>query len=247
MIMKTFPWRSGKSGTKNKGRLVAKVDYLQRVDVFKDLTQEEIKRFGQELSMQACASGTVFFAPDDSTERLFILKEGCVELYRLTASGKKLVTRRLGPGSIFGEMGLMGQTMHGEFAEAAGDALVCAANREDVLRILREHPDVAVRFLEVIGSRVKVLEERLEHAVFSPVPVRLASFILANADPAGGLVSGLTHAEIGDTIGALRQTVTETLSKWRDEGLIEVSYKRIQIKDWENLKEIVRKDEATLR
>ena len=101
--------------------------------------------------------------------------------------------------------------------------------------------------LEVIGGRVKVLEERLEHAVFSPVPVRLASFILANADPAGGLVSGVTHAEIGDTIGALRQTVTETLSKWRDDGLIEVSYKRIQIKDWENLKEIVCKDEATFR
>ena len=246
-MRKAFPWRSGKSGMENQGRLMAKVDYLQRVDVFKDLTRDEIERLGKEFPMQVCTSGTRFFNPDDPTECLFILKEGQVELYRLTASGKKLVTRRLGPGSIFGEMGLMGQTMHGEFAEATGDALVCTATRVDLLRILREHPDVAVRLLEAIGNRVKVLEERLEHAVFSPVPVRLASFILANADLKGGSVSGLTHAEIGDTIGALRQTVTETLSKWREEGLIEVGHKRIQIKVWDGLIEIAREGENGFR
>ena len=228
---------------------MAKADYLQRVDVFKGLTKEEIERFGNSLAMRECTSGTLFFTPDDPTERLFILKEGHVELYRLTASGKRLVTRRLGPGSIFGEMGLMGQSMQGEFAEATGPALVCTATREDVLRILREHPDVAVRFLEVIGSRLKLLEERLEHAVFSPVPVRLASFILANADAEATdlVVSGFTHAEIGDTIGALRQTVTETLSKWKDEGKIEVGHKRIQVKDWHALKEIVLKGETDSR
>jgi CRP/FNR family transcriptional regulator, cyclic AMP receptor protein len=246
-MMRVFPWRSRRSGTEYKKSLMAKVDYLQRVDVFKGLTRDEIERFGKELPMQACASGTLFFTPYDTTERLFILKEGHVELYRLTVNGKKLVTRRLGPGSIFGEMGLMGQTMHGEFAEATGDALVCTATREDVLRILREHPDVAVRFLEAIGSRLKVLEERLQHAVFSPVPVRLASFILANANPKAGVVSGLTHAEIGDTIGALRQMVTETLSKWRNEGLIEVGHKCIQIKDWDGLKAIACREETAFR
>ena len=243
--MKVLPWRSRTQETETKRGLTAKVDYLQRVDVFKGLTRQEIGTFGEKLPMRECTPGTLFFTPDDPSERLFILKEGQVELYRLTASGKKLVTRRLGPGSVFGEMGLMGQTMQGEFAEATQATLVCTATREEVLRILREHPDVAVRFLEVIGGRLKLLEERLEHAVFSPVPVRLASFILANADSKTGVVSGFTHAEMGDTIGALRQTVTETLSKWKDGGLIEVSHKRIQIKDWNRLKELAQGDDAS--
>lgn len=221
---------------------MAKVDYLKRVDIFKSMTREEIDSFGKKLPMKQCARGTLLFTPDDPAERLFILKEGQVELYRLTAGGKRLVTRRLGPGSIFGEMGLFGQTMHGEFAEVTEDALVCSATREDLLHLLREYPDVAVRFMELIGNRLRQLEERLEHAVFSPVPVRLASFLLANADPTQGQVSGLTHAEIGDTIGALRQTVTETLSKWRDEGLIEVGQKLIKIKDRTRLKEIAQRD-----
>jgi CRP/FNR family transcriptional regulator, cyclic AMP receptor protein len=246
-MLKALYWRSGNSKAKEESRLIAKVDYLQQVNVFKDLTREEIERVGREFPMQECATGTLFFTPEEPAERLFILKEGQVELYRLTASGKKLVTRRLGPGSIFGEMGLMGQSMHGEFAEATEDALVCTATRDDVLRVLREHPDVAVRLLEAIGGRVRVLEERLEHAVFSPVAVRLANFIVANADPRAGTVAGLTHAEIGDIIGALRQTVTETLSKWRDEGLITVGHKRIQIKDWDGLREVARAEDAGCR
>ena len=195
--------------------------------------------------MRECTRGTLLFTPDDAAERLFILKEGHVELYRLTPGGKRLVTRRLGPGSIFGEMGLFGQTMQGEFAEATEDALVCTATRDDLLGLLRENTDVTVRFMEMIGSRLRLLEERLEHAVFSPVSVRLASFLLANADPQDGQVAGFTHTEIGDTIGALRQTVTQTLGKWKEEGTIEVGQKLIQIKDWSSMKELAQRNDTS--
>lgn len=227
------PKQSAERGNKPK------LDYLQRVDIFKGLTSEEIERLAQGLTMRECVPGTLFFAPDDSTERLFILKAGHVELYRLTASGKRLVTRRLGPGAIFGEMGLLGQTMQGGFAEATEDALVCTGTREDVLRLLKEFPEVAVRLLETIGAHLKLLEERLEQAAFSPVKVRLASFVLANMDSTTGLVTGFTHAEIGDTIGALRQTVTEALSEMQDEGLVEIGHKRIRVNNPKGLEEIV--------
>lgn len=237
-MRKVFPWGAPKPKSGGERATMPKVDYLQRVDVFKDLTMEEIEELGKDLTMRECVSGTVFFSPDDSTERLFVLKTGHVELYRLTASGKRLVTRRLGPGSIFGEMGLLGQTMQGEFAEATEDALVCTATSEDIRRLLREHPDVAMRMMEIIGNRLKLLEGRLEQAVFSPVKVRLANFILTNMDPTVGLVAGFTHAEIGDTIGALRQTVTETLSEMQGEGLLEVGHKRVRITNRRGLEEI---------
>jgi CRP-like cAMP-binding protein len=92
-----------------------------------------------------------------------------------------------------------------------------------------------------------MLEERLEQAVFSPVKVRLANFVLANMDPSTGVVAHYTHAEIGDTIGALRQTVTETLGEMQNQGLLEVGHKRIRVTHHQGLVEMARGEETAWR
>ncbi len=227
-----------KSASKTARQPASVSAYLQKVDVFKDLSKEEIETLFRGVMLQKCIPGTIFFSPDDPTERLFILKEGQVDIYRLTPNGKRLVTRRLGPGTIFGEMGLLGQTMQGCFAEATNNTLVCVATKEQIVQLFKERPDVSLRMLEAVGKRLRLLEERLEQAAFSSVKARLASFLLSNADLTTGVLEGYTQAEIGDTIGALRQTVTETMSDMRSQGLLEVGHKQIRVKDRGRLEEL---------
>lgn len=76
-------------------------------------------------------------------------------------------------------------------------------------------------------------------AFYSPVSVRLAQFLLANADTDSGVLANITHEEIGNTIGAVRQTVTENLSLMRKQGLIITKPKRIGIIDQRRLEEII--------
>lgn len=227
-----------KTPSQTKETLVSIVEHLKRVDVLKDLAHDEVTALFHRMVVRDCKPGTVFFMPEDSTESLFILKTGYADLYRLTPGGKRLVTRHIEPGTIFGEMGLLGQSMQGCFAEATDDSLVCIATKDDVLRLLKERPTVALRLLEGLGNRLRLLEQRLEQTAFSPVKVRLASFIMANMDPATGAVRGYTHEEIGDMIGALRQTVTETLSELQKQHLIEVGHKRILVVDRQGLEQV---------
>src|SRR5918996_1932556 len=238
--MRVFPWVRNRRNNRGNSATLPVADYLRKVDIFQDLSREEIEHLFQGTVIKEYALGTVFFTPDDSSERVFILKLGRVEVYRLTASGKRLVTRRIGPGTIFGEMGLLGQTLQGCFAEATENSLVCLATRGDILQLLRERPDIALRLLESVGSRLKSLEDRLEDAVFSPVKVRLARFLLSCLDSETATVSGYTQAEIGDAIGALRQTVTEILGELESQGLIEVGRKQIRLINRPALEEIAR-------
>ena len=83
---------------------------------------------------------------------------------------------------------------------------------------------------EALGSRLRQLDTRLQEVAYSPASVRLARFVLANADPEGRL-TGLSHAEMADTIGALRQTVTAILNHWRDAGLVKIGRKTLHVRN----------------
>ncbi len=205
---------------------------LQETDPFEGLGPQELASLLAQAHLQSYHAGSIIFSPEDaSTERLFILKQGRIDRYRLTTGGKRLVTRRILPGAVFGVMGLLGRSMQGNFAQAAEDSLVYVITREDVLALLKRRPDLALRILEIIGNRLRLLEERLLQAVYSPVTVRLASFLLSNIDSTSSELSDITHEEIGNTIGAVRQTVTETLATMRKRGLIQIGYKRIRVID----------------
>jgi CRP/FNR family cyclic AMP-dependent transcriptional regulator len=122
--MRMFPWSRNRWNNKIDSPTLPIADYLRKVDIFQDLSREEIEDLFKGTVLKEYGPGTVFYTPDDSSERVFILKLGQVEVYRLTVNGKRLVTRRIGPGTLFGEMGLLGQTLQGCFAEATKNSLV---------------------------------------------------------------------------------------------------------------------------
>ncbi len=113
---------------------------LMESELFRDLGEREMSEIERTTTMSSCKRGTVFFAPEETGEVLFILKAGRVNLYRVTEEGKKLVTATLEPGSVFGEMALAGQGMNGSFAEASEDCTLCLMSREDVQRVIHQYP-----------------------------------------------------------------------------------------------------------
>lgn len=217
----------------------SKIGYLQMVDIFQDLTESEIEEIDRATTMSTCRRGRIFYMPEDTSEVLFLLKEGKVQLYRISPDGKKLVIATIGPGTVFGEMALIGQGMHNTFAEATEDCVLLVMSREDVERLLVTKPKVALRIFEALGSRLKETETRLEEIAFKGIPARLASLLLQLAEERGShTITGLTHQDLGEQIGTYRETTTQTLNTFRADGLIEIGRKRITILDREGLQHI---------
>ncbi len=89
-----------------------KREYLQENELFRDLPARDIAELERITTLTNVPRGRVFYRPEDPGERLFLLQEGRVQLYRISPEGKKLVIATLGPGALFGEMALLGQQMH---------------------------------------------------------------------------------------------------------------------------------------
>jgi len=128
--------------------------------------------------------------------------------------------------------------MYNNFAEAVEDCALCVMSREDVERLIRSKPQVALRLLEVVGKRLEECESRLEDLAFKNVPGRLASSLLRLAKNRGSVISGMTHNDLAEMVGAYRETVTKVLNDFKEQGLLELGRKRITILDPAGLEEV---------
>jgi CRP/FNR family transcriptional regulator, cyclic AMP receptor protein len=175
-------------------------------------------------------------------ETLFILKRGRVRIFRVSTDGRALTTAIMTPGTIFGEMVLLGQRMYATYAEALDEAVVCVMSRTDVQRLLLADARIAARITAILGERLIDLERRLADTVFKSVPQRIAATLAMLAGPqrrygvrTRASVVALTHEQVAALVGTTRETATRVLDDFADRGLVRLGRGRITLLDLDRI------------
>ncbi len=212
-------------------------------DVFHDLEPAQRAQIEQLISYHTYPTGQLFHSPTEYGEQLFILQSGRVRLYKLSAEGRALTLSVLEPVTIFGEMTLVGQWMHDSFAEAMTECSIGVIGREDLRQILHQYPQISLRFMELMGQRLRDIENKLADIAFKSVPQRLATVLLNLAGRAASAaqqakpptVVRYTHQQLAEMIGSYRETVTKAIGEFREAGFIQIDDDAIHLTNPEAL------------
>jgi CRP-like cAMP-binding protein len=211
---------------------------LTEVDIFRDLSPAEMDAIAAAAPMKTYTAGELLFSPQHPIETLFILKRGRVRIFRVSPDGRALTTAILTPGTIFGEMVLLGQQMYDNYAEALDEAVVCVMSRADVQRFLLADPRIAARITAILGQRLIDMERRLSDTVFKSVSQRIATTLAMLAGPqrrhlvgSRAPVVALTHEQLAALVGTARETATKTLDDFAQRGLIRLGRGKITLID----------------
>ena len=229
--------RAPPSGPPSRGE--TKLRHLSAIDIFRDLAPDDLDWLAAHTTMVTARRGQLVYMPGETNEALFLLKAGRVQIYRLSADGKKFVLSELGPETFFGDMPLAGQQMYGAFAEALEACTLCVLGRADLEQLIQTRPQVAIRLLEVIGRRLLEAEAVIEAFAFKGVPARLAALLLRLATEEGDELVGRTHQDLAELIGTYRETVTQTLDDFQRRGMVALGRKCIRVLDRAGLERIV--------
>jgi CRP-like cAMP-binding protein len=208
---------------------------LLTMDLFADLQPEVIAAFERHAGERRYRKGTILYTPKERAEVLFLLKSGCVQTYRLTPTGKRLQLAVIKPGTFFGEMPLLGESLRDAYAEVVEDSVICFMNRSDVTQVMRERPEVALRMIEVLSRRYAMCQQRMEELAYRSLPTRIAAVLLRLSQEQHAEVVAITHKELGDMIGATREAVTKILDDFKRAGLVGLSRGCITLRDREGL------------
>ena len=143
------PWAPGRREDDRRMERVAahpeRLWCLSEVDIFADLSDADMDALAAAAPMKSYPAGSLIYSPQQPIETLFILKRGRVRIFRVSPDGRALTTAILTPGTIFGEMVIVGQLMHDSFAEALDEVTVCVMSKTDVQKLLLADPRIAAR------------------------------------------------------------------------------------------------------
>src|SRR5215210_1496919 len=222
--------------------LEEEVQLLSRMEIFEPLSEEDLRGLLQRSLDTHLARGETFFTPEDTSEKLFILKKGRVRIFR-TSEGRELTLAEIEPGTIFGEMALTAQRIRGSYAQAMEPSILISISRADLEHIIEENPQVGNRLLHLLSERLRSYEERMEDLTLKEIPARLASLILLLCEGEGVMTRQdikiphhYTHERLGTMIGANREAVTRAFSKLQDDGAVELRRRIIYVSDMEALR-----------
>jgi CRP-like cAMP-binding protein len=222
-----------------------KLWYLKNLPIFSHMRDEEYKLLDRYSSMREVKRGEVLYLQGASDRSFYILKKGAVKLTKLTPQGNELILDLFSAGTIFGEMMVLEPRERDESAVVVEDGLICILTKEDFDKLVQMVPGLAVRINKMIGLKRWKIENRLVDLLYRTVEQRLARTFLNLLEdfgvPRGGgylLKIKLTHKDYADLVASTRETVTATLNKMKNEGLIDFEGKYVVIKSQDKIADL---------
>ncbi len=210
-----------------------KLWYISQINLFRELPEKVLKKIAEISRMRDYTKGEFISTPhdDESGERVYLLKEGEVQIYE-TVSGKKIVVDILEPGDIFGYSALGDQPQEDKkFIRASKDAVVCIMPRRDFMVLLETKPDLALRIIQELSVKLSHAEGRLREAALSDIENRLFQELeylskrYAREEEGGHrtFTRKFTHETLANIVGTSRETITRALARLEAKKKIRVA------------------------
>lgn len=211
---------------------------LVKERIFCDLPRPVIAALDAISSSATYPKDATLFVEGQEPRGVFVLCNGRVKLSTNSADGKSIIVRIADPGEIVGLPGTLSGKAYELTAEALEPLQANFIPRDAFMQFLREHGEAAVRVAEILSKIYHATLLEVRYLGFSSSTAeKLARFLLdLPATPAlnnGHLRATLTltHKEIGEMIGASRETVTRLFAHFKRERLIEVHGSTLLITD----------------
>lgn len=218
---------------------------LQGILAFSGLEAGDLERLEAIVVPRALGRGESLFLEGEPSEGFFAVAEGLIKVYKVAPDGREQVLHLVGPGQTFAEASLFGDGRYPASAEAAEAARLYLVPKGPFLKLLRAEPELALKLLASMATWLKRLSHLVETLSLKNVEARLAGYLLTRAREEGrptdeGVALTLDSEKkvIAARLGTISETLSRSLKKLKDRGLIREEGSRLLITDLQGLEEL---------
>lgn len=196
----------------------------------------ELKSLIASRKMRQVKKKQILYYDGDQPQGLYLVLEGGIKTIKLAEDGRELMTGLFKADDYLGVTAVLLDENFSETAEATEDASVCLLPKDSILNLINRFPDVGNQFIKILSNNVREKEVQLMELAYHSVRKRLAQTLLRlskqSVDPSQFKAS---REELASMAGIATETVSRTLTDFKDEGLIEKKGSHIQVLDLNRL------------
>lgn len=194
---------------------------LSGLIVCKGLGQQATSHIAAISVVQRLVPTKTLFSEGDEAKDVFEVVRGTLRLYKLLPDGRRQITGFLSEGHL---LGLTHENYYLYTAEAMTDVTVCRYPRSRFSRMVDEVPGFAKRLLAVTSNELCAAQDQMLLLGRKSAVEKVASFLLTlvqrHTIKRDEIRISMTRTDIADYLGLTVETVSRTLSKFRQDGII---------------------------
>jgi len=223
------------------------VQLLQNVPIFQVLPEEDLSAIAPLFIEKKVKKNSILFLEGDLGEEFYLIKSGVVKIYRLD-DAKEIILALFREGDFFGEMSLIHEGLtRSATAETMEMCVLYSLKRSVFAQFMEKSPKLCLKLLESTMQRLRKANEQIYDLTFLGVRSRILKSIIRLSEQYGipskdGLLIDvkLTHQQLANIVGTVRESVTKVLQELQDEGSIVIDKKKIILINADAIKKEIR-------
>jgi CRP/FNR family transcriptional regulator len=215
---------------------------LNKIPLFAGLAEHDLAALQAICRVRECPRGELLFSDGEQAEGFYVVLDGKVKVYKLSAEGKERILHIVHPGGTFAEAAIFGNGLYPAYAEPLLPSRLLFIPKDGFLALLQGNSRIAINMIAGLSRFLRQFAQQIEELTFKDVPSRLASYLLTLSR--GKLTTvelPIAKSQLASNLGTVSETLSRTLRKLSDDDIIRVDGRRVEILDVARLEELAEK------
>jgi CRP/FNR family cyclic AMP-dependent transcriptional regulator len=220
----------------------SKLSVLRKHPIFCDLDPEAFEQLGRYAKPATLRRGATIFSKGDPGNSLIAVISGTVKISISSPDGRNAILNLIGPGEIFGEVAVLDGKSRTTDAIANSNCEIYVIDRREFLPFVKSQPALAMKFIELLCTRLRWTSDQVEEVILQDLPGRLASALIRlterHAATQGSRTIAVTQQEISEMVGMSRESINKQLRAWASRNWVRLEHGAIVVLEVAPLQEI---------
>ena len=210
------------------------VTALRTFPMFYGVPEKSLEALARVSMMRRVPRSSAIVRAGDRTDFVYFILSGSLKVLVSDEEGREVILSMLGPGELFGEMGVLDDNPRSATVVAVTPSDLVVMSKSDFKRCLQENFEVCTYIMRNLVQRLRTADRKIESLALMDVYGRVARLLLEMSENVDGkkvVTRKISKQDIAKMIGASREMVSRVMKDLQLQGFIQETGGRIYLCD----------------